>query len=62
MSNEKSTALARVEMPDAPIAKIDKLREAYRILSDKVNLITPMQSPDYIPAMHSVSLRAEEIG
>lgn len=56
--SKETTALARVEMPDAPIAKIDKLREAYHSLSDKVNLITPMQSPDYIPAMHSVSLRA----
>lgn len=60
MTTEKSTALVarKVEMPAAPIAKIQELRDAYDRLAANVNLITPMQSPDYIPAMHSVSLRA----
>jgi hypothetical protein len=60
MANQNpGTALAkRVEMPAAPIAKIDELRNTYDRLAANVNLITPVQSPDYIPAMHSVSLRA----
>lgn len=58
MATGESTALARVKMPDAPIAKIEELRNQYERLASQVNLVTPIMSPDFIPEMHRVSLRA----
>jgi len=52
-----TTALVKYELPSAPIEKIERLREVYGDLASRVNLVTPLQSPDFIPASHKVSLR-----
>jgi len=66
MANEKSPADVQggivrfrpIDLPTAPIAKIEELRTRYESLSTQVNLVTPLQAPDFIPAMYKVSLRA----
>jgi len=58
MATEKSTALVKLDLPTAPIAKIENLRAAYDQVAAQANLITPVQHVDYIPPMHRVSLRA----
>jgi len=59
-TTKETTALARRldYLPEAPIAKIANLREAYDQVAAHANLITPVQHVDYIPQMHRVSLRA----
>lgn len=58
MATEKSTALAKLDMPSAPIKSIEALHEAYRQATAQANLITPVQHFDYIPEMHRISMRA----
>ena len=54
----QSTALASVELPRAPLAKVEELRSTLARLSESVNLVVPVVQQDYIPPMHRVSLRA----
>jgi hypothetical protein len=53
-----STALVKIEMPSAPLAKIEQLRETFDRLSQVANVLAPMAMGDTILPLHAVSLRA----
>jgi len=61
MATEKSVALVKVELPTTPLARVEELRETFRQLEGKVNLVSPVASVDTIPALHGISLRAVRI-
>ena len=54
------TALAQVAqaLPAAPVGEVSQLRAALARVEQQANLVTPIVSPDFIPPMHRVSLRA----
>jgi hypothetical protein len=58
-----STAMTRFEgnLPAHPLAKVEEVRNTFKALEGKVNLISPVASVDTIPAMHGISLRAVSI-
>lgn len=53
-----STALATVDLPRAPLARVEELQTTLARLQGACNLVVPVIQQDYIPPMHRVSLRA----
>ena len=57
--SKESVALVRVDLPAAPIVKIEEARQIYEAIAPHANLMSPL--PSHIPEMHRIVMGQERI-